>query len=118
MINRQEVKHGDLFLVDFDPSTGHEYQGKRPALVIESDEQIKKSNLVTVLPLTSNLDNMLDDDILVEVDGVNRLKYDSIIKVYDIISFDYSRFICRIGSLEKNILMKVKKYLSRHFDLY
>jgi len=117
MINKHQVSCGDLFLVDFDPSAGHEYQGKRPALVIESDEQIKKSNLITILPLTSNLENKVDDDILVETDGDNRLKFDSIVKVYDIISFDYSRFINYIGKIDQEKMKKVKEYLIKHFDL-
>lgn len=117
MITKHQVCQGDLFLVDFDPSAGHEYQGMRPALVIESDEQIKKSSLATVVPLTSNLDNKLEDDILVEVDSDNRLKYDSVIKVYDIISFDYSRFVNYIGKIDQDVMNKVKKYLRKHFDL-
>ena len=117
MINKHQVFCGDLFLVDFDPSAGHEYQGKRPALVIESDEQIKKSNLITIVPLTSNLENKIDDDILVEVDGDNRLQYDSIIKVYDIISFDYPRFINYIGKINQESTDKVKEYLKKHFGL-
>lgn len=117
MINKQQVSQGDLFLVDFDPSAGHEYQGKRPALVIESDEQIKKSNLITVVPLTSNLDNKMEDDILIEVDIDNRLRFDSVIKVYDIISFDYSRFISYIGKINQKTMIKVKEYLIKHFNL-
>ena len=117
MINKHQVFCGDLFLVDFDPSAGHEYQGKRPALVIESDEQIKKSNLITIVPLTSNLENKIDDDILVEVDGDNHLQFDSIIKVYDIISFDYSRFINYIGKINQETMDKVKEYLNKHFGL-
>ena len=48
MINNRQAGYGDIFLVDFDPSTGHEFQKMRPAIVIESDEQIKKSNLMSV----------------------------------------------------------------------
>jgi len=117
MINNQQVSCGDIFLVDFDPSAGHEFQKMRPALVIESDEQIKKSNLITVLPLTSNLDNQVDNDILIEVDGDNKLQFDSVIKVYGIMSFDYSRIVNYIGKASPEIMDKVKEYLKKHFNL-
>lgn len=111
------IGYGNLFLVNFNPSSGHEYQGKRPAIVVESDRQMKKSNLVTVLPLTSNLENKTGDDIIVKADSDNRLKFDSVIKVYDIASFDRSRFINKIGTVKEETLKEIKKYLSKHFDL-
>ncbi len=46
-----------------------------------------------------------------------QLKFDSLIKVYNIISFDYSRFINKIGVADKEILNKIKNYLTKHFDL-
>lgn len=117
MTSEIEIKCGELFLVDFNPSSGHEYQGKRPALVIEADNQIKKSNLVTILPLTSNLDNRINDDIFVEIDKDNRLRFDSIIKVHNIVSFDRLRFINKIGKINQVTLKEVKDYLLKHFDL-
>lgn len=117
MIIEPKIKCGELFLVDFNPCSGHEYQGKRPALVIESDGQIMRSNLVTILPLTSNLDNKTDDDIFIEADKDNRLKFDSIIKVYNIVSFDRLRFVNKIGKIDKKTLRLVKDYLLKHFDI-
>jgi mRNA-degrading endonuclease toxin of MazEF toxin-antitoxin module len=117
MKNKVSLKQGDLCLFNFNPSVGHEYQGKRPGLVIQSDEQLKRSNLVTVMPLTSNLNNCLDDDIIAASDRYNKLISDSIIKVYDIISLDYIRFIKKIGYIDKDVLSKVKKYLKIHFGL-
>jgi mRNA-degrading endonuclease toxin of MazEF toxin-antitoxin module len=74
----KNINFGQLHLVNFDPSTGHEFQGKRPALIIEADNYIKKSNLVTILPLTSNLNNKLPEDIILEKDSQNRLISDSV----------------------------------------
>lgn len=117
MNSRVKLRQGDLCLFNFNPSTGHEFQGKRPALVIQSDEQIGRSSLITVIPLTSNINNCLEDDILVKVTSRNRLYSDSVIKVYNIISLDYRRFINKIGVVEGGILDKVKKYLIKHFGL-
>ena len=46
-----EILFGHIYLVDFDPSVGREYQKMRPALVIQSDAVTKHSDLVTVVPV-------------------------------------------------------------------
>ena len=50
------VKQGDIIKVSFDPNSGHEQAGWRPALVISNDEFIKRTKLVIVCPIT-NTDN-------------------------------------------------------------
>jgi len=52
------MRQGELWLVDFDPSFGHEYQKVRPALVVENDAYLALGNLVTVLPISSQTDNV------------------------------------------------------------
>ncbi len=117
MIRKTNIKQGDLYLINFDPSVGHEYQGKRPALIIQANAQIRKSNLITVMPLTSNCGNRLTDDIVVKKDSANRLISDSVIKAYSIISFDYKRLVNKIGIVDNFTLNKVKNYLRKHFDV-
>ena len=111
------MKQGEIWLVKFLNSVGHEYKKERPALIIETDSQIKQSSVFTIIPLTSNSNNKIRDDILVARDGQNRLFCDSILKVHHIQSFDESRFIKRIGIVKKNITKQVKDYLRIHFDL-
>ncbi len=116
MIQKGDLEFGDVVWVEFDPSVGHEYQSTRPAIVIQSDEQLKKSNLVTIIPLTSS-SNIVSDDILVHADSNNNLRTDSIAKVYCITSFDYSRFKKKIGKLNPSISSDIKLYLQKHFDI-
>ena len=117
MNSKINVKQGDLYLINFNPSVGHEYQGKRPAIIIQANIQIRKSNLITVMPLTSNIENCLNDDIIVRKNRINRLISDSVIKVYNIISFDYKRLINKIGVADEVILNQVKDYLKKHFGV-
>ena len=117
MLKKGEVKYGDILWVQFDPSVGHEFQDKRPALVIQADRQIMKSNLVTVVPITSNKANKTSDDIVVEPDSDNGLRHTSVIKVYDIVSCDYQRLIGRIGVVSSELSEQVRQYLKRHFDI-
>ena len=117
MMIKGEINFGDIVWVEFDPSVGHEYQGKRPAIVIQSDKQLKKTNLVTIIPLTSQKDNATSDDILIEACTENNLMTDSLAKVYCITSFDYIRFEKIIGKINEDVKIKIKNYLKRHFNL-
>jgi mRNA interferase MazF len=111
------MKQGEIWIVKFLNSVGHEYKKERPALIIESDSQIKKSSVFTIIPLTSNSNNKIRDDILVNRDDQNRLFCDSILKVHHIQSFDGSRFIKRIGVVKNDTIEEVKNYLKNHFEL-
>jgi mRNA-degrading endonuclease toxin of MazEF toxin-antitoxin module len=115
MFKKGEVKYGDILWSQFDPSVGHEFQDKRPAIVIQTNEQLFKSNLLTLVPLTANVKNKVDDDILVEPDDKNNLRGVSVIKVYDIVSHDYERITGKIGVADENVMMKIKQYLRKHF---
>ena len=47
------VKQGDIIKVSFDPNSGHEQAGYRPALVVSNDEFIKRTKLAIVCPITN-----------------------------------------------------------------
>lgn len=117
MMAKGEISFGDVVWVEFDPSVGHEYQNKRPAIVVQSDEQLKKTNLVTIIPLTSQKDKRMPDDILVEACKENNLMSDSLAKVYCITSFDYARFEKVIGKINEGVITKIKTYLRKHFGI-
>ena len=111
------MKQGEIWLVSYLDGVGHEYQKNRPALIIVSDKQINKTNVYTVIPLTSKSNKKVDDDILVNKDDNNNLFCDSLLKTHHIQSFDKSRFIKIIGNVDDKILNKVKSYLKIHFNL-
>ncbi len=47
------VNQGDIIKVDFDPQSGHEQAGYRPALVVSNDTFNIRTNLVLVCPITN-----------------------------------------------------------------
>lgn len=108
---------GDIYLVSFSKSIGHEYMGERPAVIIQSDGQLKKTSTITVMPLTSRVNNCHTDDILIRKNDANNLFCNSIVKVHHINSFDKSRFIKRIGKTDSEVLQNIKNYLKKHFDI-
>ena len=46
-------KQGDLVALDFDPQSGHEQKGRRPALVVSKDSFNKATGLAICCPMTN-----------------------------------------------------------------
>ena len=51
-----EPRRGEIWLVDLDPTRGHEQAGRRPVLILSVDEfNLGPADLVIVVPLTSRI---------------------------------------------------------------
>lgn len=49
-----DVKQGDIIIIGFDPSLGHEQAGRRPALVVSNDDFTRLTrSLVKVVPIST-----------------------------------------------------------------
>lgn len=108
---------GDIYLVQFEPSIGHEYQGRRPGIIAQDENISKISPLISVIPITSRVSKIHSLDISIQKDEKNRLSEDSIIKTYHISSFGRSRFLFKIGKAGSPTIRQVRGYLRRHFGL-
>ena len=53
MVNRGEIKRFDVFLVNLDPTVGHEIQKTRSAVVISPDEMNRHISTVIIAPMTT-----------------------------------------------------------------
>jgi mRNA interferase MazF len=111
------MKFGDIYLVNCDPSVGHEYRKVRPGVVIQMEEINKISPVITVMPISSQVEKFTSSDVFVEQDRKNRLAKDSIVRVQHISSFDRSRFIKKIGEVNSPVTRKIRGYLRKHFGL-
>jgi mRNA interferase MazF len=56
---------GEIWLVNFDPSFGHEYQKIRPALVIQHEKYINAGSLLTVIPISSQVNGIEELDVFI-----------------------------------------------------
>ncbi len=97
-------QRGQIWVVNFDPSVGHEYKKIRPALIIQQDRYIPLSSLLTVIPLSSQTAKRVELDVLIGKDAQNRLMRNSLLKTCQISSFDKSRFIKYIGTVNNKIM--------------
>lgn len=108
-----EFEYGDILLVDFDPSVGHEYQKIRPAIIVQSNSALKNSSLITVIPISSNNKT----GILISKDNFNGLFKDSAVKINCVTSFDKSRLLKKIGVAQKDVMEEISIELKRHLGL-
>lgn len=46
-------KQGDIIIMDFNPQSGHEQNGRRPALILSNDILNQHSSLALVCPITN-----------------------------------------------------------------
>ncbi|MDR1687881.1 MAG: type II toxin-antitoxin system PemK/MazF family toxin [Clostridiales bacterium] len=47
-----KLKQGDIIKLDFDPQTGYEQKGRRPAIVISNSRFNRYSKMIMVCPIT------------------------------------------------------------------
>ena len=57
VIKKYMPDRGDIVWLNFDPQSGHEQKGKRPAIVISPKEYNKKVGLGLFCPITSKIKN-------------------------------------------------------------
>ena len=104
---KNAFKRGQIWLVNFDPSFGHEYQKVRPALILQQDNYINASDLLTVIPISAQTGKLTELDLLLKKDSQNRLMKDSLLKIKQISSFDKRRFVKLIGIASSPIMANV-----------
>ncbi len=60
-----ELKRGDVYWVNFDPSIGGEITKIRPAVVISNNANNRYANRVQVVPVTSNTEKIYPTETMV-----------------------------------------------------
>jgi len=112
-----KLSQRQIWLVNFDPSVGSEYRKIRPALIITASEYIDNSNLITMVPISSVIEKKRKLDILIRKSINNRLMKDSLIKTFQISTFDKKRLIKFIGTCKEENFNKVKQNISEYLSL-
>ena len=112
----QNPSRGDIWLVDLNPTKGHEQAGQRPAFVISVDLfNHGPAGLVVVLPITSKAKGI---PFHVEVNPPEGgLKQCSFIKCEDVRSVSKLRLSRRSGSVSSKTIGEVEDRLRILLDL-
>jgi mRNA interferase MazF len=110
-------KKEEIYLVNFDPTIGHEVKKKRPALILSNNIHNQYSPLVTVAPLSSDTNKVYPFEVYVSK-KLTGLTENSKIMIIQLRSIDKKRLLNKIGNIEdKEITNKINKIISEHFSL-
>ncbi len=98
---------GEVWLVDLNPTKGHEQAGKRPGLVISDDIfNAGPAGLVVILPLTTKNKNIpLHERIAPPEGGLREVSY---VKCEDIRSVSQQRLSGRMGKVRQERLKAIE----------
>jgi mRNA interferase MazF len=100
-------QRGDFVAVTFDPQSGHEQSGRRPALVVSNTLFNKHTGLAIVCPLTNT-----DRNFPFHVAVVNEPKVTGFVMVEQAKSIDFrARKVKRIGKAADKVLEEVLSIL-------
>lgn len=101
-----EVKRGDIWLVNLDPTVGHEIKKSRPAVIIQNDLGNTYSPITVIAPVTSqNIEKVYPIEVLVGKSA--GLDKSSKILLNQIRAIDKKRLIKKLGRVDKESMAKV-----------
>lgn len=84
------MKRGEIYWVNMDPAVGAEIKKLRPALIVSNDVNNRYSELITILPITSNTAKPYPFEVYLGA-GIGGLKKPSLIKANQIRTIDKKR---------------------------
>ena len=109
---KNNIQRGEVYWVNlplFDKSEKEnirELQGRHPGLVISNDEQNKFSPLITILPLTSQVDKIYPFQVFSEIKGRS-----GVILVDQIRTIDRKRFDGKLGEVDMEMMEQIERAL-------
>ena len=102
-----EVKRGDIWLVNLDPTIGHEIRKSRPAVIIQNDLGNKYSPITIIAPITSQgIEKAYPIEVILDKKGSGLEKISKIL-LNQIRAIDKRRLIKRLGKVDYETMAKV-----------
>jgi len=100
-------RRGDIFLVNFDPTIGHEIKKTRPALVLQNDISNRYSPITIVAAITSKFETpSYPTEVIIQPEE-SGLRQVSAVVLNQIQSVDRRRLIKRLGKLQPETMRRV-----------
>ena len=102
-MKQMDIKRGDIFWVDFDPSRATEIQKKRPSLVCSHDILNENSSRIIVAPITSNLKRVYSFEYEIK----NHSSIKGKVMLDQLRTIDKSRLGDRMGDLSLKMMQEI-----------
>lgn len=105
------VKRGDIWLVNLDPTIGHEIWKSRPGVIIQNDLGNTYSPITIVAPVTSqNLERIYPIEVLLTRKS-SGLDHESKVLCNQIRAIDKQRLVKRVGRVDDETLQNLNEAL-------
>ena len=112
-----KITKGDIFIANLDPTVASEIQKTRPVIVVSNDVSNAHSDLITVVPITSQkLTKVYPFEVLLP-DNTQGLERPSKAKANQIRTLDKQRFSKKVGRIDPDTILKLGRALKIHLDL-
>ena len=106
------MKRGEVWWVNFDPSTGGEIRKKRPAVIVSNNAVNQFLNRVQVVPLTSSVGKLYPSEAYITLRGKKaKAMADQLTTV------SKKRLINQAGSISKTELEGLERAIMIQLDL-
>jgi mRNA interferase MazF len=106
------MKRGEVWWVNFDPSTGGEIRKKRPAVIVSNNAANQFLNRVQVVPLTSSVGKLYPSEAYITLRGKKAKAMAD-----QLTSVSKKRLISQAGSVSKNELESLERAIMIQLDL-
>lgn len=110
------IKQGDVFWVNFDPTTGAEAKKIRPGVVVSNNINNENSPIISIAPITSNVTRVYSFEVELPP-GTASLSSRSKVMINQTRAIDKVRLGQRLGCLPATMMEEVKEALKLHYDL-
>lgn len=113
------VRRGQIWWIDWEPHRGSEQAGRRPSLVIQSNEANELDSYDLVILLTMSCEGHSDNALHINVDPskLNGLSSAGFVKCEQILTIAKARLDGYIGHLEPRYMKEVEENLRDMLDL-
>lgn len=104
-------RRGEIYLVGFDPTVGHEIRKTRPALIVQNDVSNRYSPITIVAAISSQFSNPpFPREVVIDPEDSGLLKRSAVV-LNQIRSVDRRRLIKRLGALSRQTMRRVDEAL-------
>ncbi|CAM3421568.1 mRNA interferase [Deinococcus saxicola] len=110
------IRRGDIFLVNFSPARNNEANFTRPAVVVTNNASNAQNVVITVVPLTSNIEWVYSFQLLLPNERTE-LDADSKAQVEQIRSVALSRVLRRLGHVPEDLMRELDGRIRLHLAL-
>ena len=117
------IRRGSIHLIDFEPAPeGSEATKVRPGVIVSNDSANASASrhgrgVITVCPVTSNVNRVLPFQVLLPLSETNGLDIDSKVQAEQFRAIDVRYVGARIGALSREQLAALDDALRLHLGL-